>query len=49
LAKFLGNKVIKQASKRASSKAAPKTDDEFESLLERLANAEQEVGTRKHH
>lgn len=49
LAKFLDNKMIRQASNAASKKAPPKTDDAFDDLLAQLANAEKEVGTRKNH
>jgi hypothetical protein len=49
LAKFIDHKMIKQASKQSSAKALPKKDDDFDGLLERLATAERQSDTRKHH
>jgi hypothetical protein len=49
LAKFIDHKMIKQAAKQSSAKALPKKDDNFDGLLERLADAEREGSTRKHH
>ncbi|WP_421423474.1 hypothetical protein [Agrobacterium rosae] len=49
LAKFLDHKMIKQASKPASSKALPESDDQLDSLLDQLALVEATANSRKHH
>ncbi|WP_159442820.1 hypothetical protein [Agrobacterium rosae] len=49
LAKFIDHKMIKQASKPASSKALPKGDDQLDSLLDQLALVEAKANSRKHH
>jgi hypothetical protein len=40
LSSFLGNKMIKQASKPASSKPLPRHDSHLDDLLAQLAEAE---------